>query len=174
MHGGGHEGGLRAGTLPTHQIVGMGEAARLVREQLHNDVSAVKCLDSRLLQHLDGIECVSFNGNQAHRVPGIVNVAFACVEGESLMMALKHVAISSGSACTSSRVEPSHVLIGLGVDEDLASCSVRFSFGRYTTRQEIDFTAACTKRTVDALRQLSPDWHSPCDHAHPSTTVVVA
>ena len=173
MHGGGHEHGLRAGTLPTHQLVGMGEAARLVRKHLSNDVTAVRSLDSRLLRHLTSIGHAFFNGNQAHRVSGILNVAFACVESESLMMALKHVAISSGSACTSSRVEPSYVLKGLGLDEDLANCSVRFSFGRYTTQQEIDFTASCVQRTVDALRQLSPDWQSSLDHSYPSTTMVV-
>ena len=174
MHGGGHERGLRAGTLPTHQLVGMGEAARLVRERIHSDVAAVSCLDSRLLGHLAGIEYSFLNGNQAHRAPGIVNVAFSCVESESLMMALKHVAVSSGSACTSSRVESSYVLKALGLDEDLASCSIRLSFGRYTTEQEIDFTAACLRRTIDALRQLSPNWQSSLGHSVSSSTMVVA
>lgn len=160
MHGGGQESGIRPGTLPTHQLVGMGEAARLVKQRLHQDAKTLAALDRYLLDSLADIESATLNGNQAHRVPGIVNISFAHVENESLMMSLKDVAISSGSACTSSRIEPSHVLRGLGVSEDAANCSVRLSLGRQTTRKDIDFAAMRMKKSVELLRELSPEWRS--------------
>ena len=158
IHGGGQEQGIRSGTLATHQLVGMGEAAQLTCERRSRDVETIAALDRCLLDRLADIEHTSINGNKANRVSGIVNVGFACVESESLMMSMKEVAIASGSACTSSRVEPSHVLRSLGLPEDLASCSVRFSLGRFTTEEEIDFAVACVRNSVDALRQLSPQW----------------
>lgn len=161
IHGGGHEQGLRSGTLATHQIVGMGEAARLARERRARDAAAAAALDRRLLDSLLGMERVSLNGSATRRAPGIVNAAFACVKSESLMMVLKDVAVSSGSACTSSRIEPSHVLQALGVPGDLAACSIRFSLGRFTTAQEIDFAARRVRESVEALRELSPQWQAP-------------
>ena len=158
MHGGGQEQGIRSGTLATHQLVGMGEAARLMHKRLNHDVKTVAALDHRLLNHLADIECAFVNGNQAHRVPGIVNIAFACVENESLMMSTREVAIASGSACTSARIEPSHVLRALGLPENLASCSIRFSLGRFTTTKDIDLAAVYVRQSVDALRLLSPEW----------------
>ncbi|MXY18280.1 MAG: aminotransferase class V-fold PLP-dependent enzyme [Acidobacteria bacterium] len=160
MHGGGQEYGIRPGTLPTHQLVGMGEAARLAKQRLHQDSKAIADLDKYLLASLADIESTRLNGNQTHRVPGIFNISFAHVENESLMMSLKDVAISPGSACTSSRIEPSHVLLGLGVSEDTANCSVRFSIGRQTTRDEIDFAAMRLKESVELLRKLSPHWRA--------------
>ena len=158
MHGGNQEQGIRSGTLATHQVVGMGKAAQLTCERQNRDVDTVSLLDRRLLDHLTGMEATFVNGSQTNRVAGIVNISFACVESESLMMALKDVAISSGSACSSARIEPSHVLRSLGLSEDLASCSVRFSLGRFTTEEEIDFAAKRVRESVDALRQLSPQW----------------
>ena len=160
IHGGGQEKGIRSGTLATHQLVGMGEAAQLICERRSRDVEVIAELDLRLLDRLADIEHTFINGNNENRVSGIVNVGFACVESESLMMSLKDVAISSGSACTSSRVEPSHVLRSLGLPEDLASCSVRFSLGRFTSEEEIDFAVSCVRNSVDALRQLSPQWRA--------------
>ena len=160
IHGGDQEQGVRSGTLATHQVVGMGEAAQLTCERRKHDVEAVTVLDRRLLECIADIEDTYINGNKTHRVAGIVNVGFACVESESLMMSLKDVAISSGSACTSSHVETSHVLRALGLPEDLASCSVRFSFGRFTTEEEVDFAAARVRESVNALRQLSLQWEA--------------
>ncbi len=160
IHGGGQEQGIRSGTLATHQVVGMGKAAQLTCERRKQDVEAVAVLDHRLLERLADIEHTFINGNETHRVSGIANVGFACVESESLMMSLKDVAISSGSACTSSHVESSHVLRSLGLPDDLASCSVRFSLGRFTTEQEVDFAAERVRESVNALRQLSPQWRS--------------
>lgn len=160
MHGGAQEQGLRSGTLATHQLVGMGEAAHLVREYRDRDTKALAALDYRLLARLTTIECTVVNGNQARRVAGILNIGFACVESESLMLAIKDVAVSSGSACTSSQVAPSHVLLSLGLSEDLANCSIRFSLGRFTTEEQIDFTATRVCSTVNALRQLSPQWQT--------------
>ena len=158
MHGGDQEQGIRSGTLATHQVVGMGEAAQLTCERRKHDVEAGTVLDRRLLERIANIEDTCINGNTTHRVAGIVNVGFACVENESLMMSLKDVAISSGSACTSAHIETSHVLRALGLPEDLASCSVRFSLGRYTTEEEVDFAAARVRESVNALRQLSSKW----------------
>ena len=158
MHGGNQEQGIRSGTLATHQVAGMGEAASLICERRNSDVEILSTLDQRLLEQLTEIEHTSLNGNEVHRVAGIANVGFACVESEALMMSLKDIAISSGSACTSSHVEPSHVLRSLGLPEELANCSVRFSIGRFTTEEEVDFAAACVKNSVDTLRRLSPQW----------------
>ena len=160
-HGGGQEFGIRPGTLPTHQVVGMGEAARLAKERLHQDAETVAVLDKYLVNYLADIESARLNGNQEHRAPGIFSISFDHVENESLMMSLKDVAISSGSACTSSRIEPSHVLLGLGVSEAAANCSVRFSIGRQTTWDEIGFVAMRVKKSIELLRELSPEWRSP-------------
>jgi len=154
-HGGGQESSVRPGTLPTHQLVGMGEAARLVKQRLPQDAETIAALDKYLLDSLKEIESTKFNGNQVHRVPGILNISFAHVQNESLMMSLKDIAISSGSACTSSRIEPSHVLLGLGISTDTANCSVRFSLGRHTTRDEIDFAVMRVRESVNLLRELS-------------------
>ena len=162
MHGGDQEQGIRSGTLATHQLVGMGEAAKLVCKHRSRDVEMIAALDARLLSRLTEIEQVFVNGSKKHRVAGIVNIGFACVESESLMMSLKDVAISSGSACTSSSIKPSHVLRALGLPDALASCSVRFSIGRFTTVEEIDFTVKRVKDSVNALRKLSSQWPLLC------------
>lgn len=155
MHGGGHEFGLRSGTLPTHQIAGMGKAARLARERGRADTKHVAALDRRLRAHLGRIKGLSTNGSSRRRVPGILNVHIEGVEAESLMLALGDVAISAGSACTSAEVEPSHVLLALGLGADRAMSSVRFSFGRFTTMDEIDCVGRLVGETVTALRCLS-------------------
>ena len=155
IHGGGHEFGLRSGTLPTHQIIGMGCAAKLVRHRCLTDAKHSRSLDLRLRAHLSQIEGVKINGDPNHHVPGILNVSFVGVEAESLMLALGIVAISSGSACTSSDIEPSHVLAALGYDADRALSSVRFSFGRFTTVDEIDRTGQLVQETVTALRKVA-------------------
>ena len=170
IHGGAQEQGLRSGTLATHQIVGVGMAAHLICKHRSRYTETLAALDYRLLNHLMNIEYITINGNQSHRSAGILNIGFACVDSESLMRSLKDVAISSGSACTSSRIEPSHVLLSLGLSEDLANCSVRFSLGRYTTEEEIDFVAARIRSTVDELRQLSPQWQSLRQSIDPSHT----
>ena len=154
VHGGGQEFGLRSGTLPTHQIAGMGHAARLVRQRRTTDAEHVRGLDRRLCAHLDRIEGVEINGNAQHRVPGILSVSFDGVEAEALMVALRGVAVSSGSACTSADMEPSHVLLALGYDTDRALSSVRFSFGRFTTAREIDRAGRLVRETVTALRRI--------------------
>lgn len=155
IHGGGHEFGLRSGTLPTHQIAGMGEAARLVRGRWQVDAKHVAALDRRLRTHLRQIPGVSTNGSLRHRIPGILNVHFEGVEAESLMLALGNVALSSGSACTSAEISPSHVLLALGLGAERAMSSVRFSFGRFTTIAEIDRAGRLVAETVKALRNLS-------------------
>ena len=155
IHGGGHEFGLRSGTLPTHQITGMGEAARLVRDRRRADANHVAALDRRLRAHLDGIQGAAANDKSREHVPGILNVHFAGVEAESLMLALRNVAISSGSACTSADVEPSHVLLALGHSPERALSSVRFSFGRFTTMDEIERAGRLVQETVTALRRLA-------------------
>ena len=155
IHGGGHEFGLRPGTLPTHQIAGMGCAAKLVRQRRPADAKQSRALDSRLRAHIGRIEGVEINGDPNHHVPGILNVSFVGVEAESLMLALDSVAISSGSACTSSDIEPSHVLAALGYDNDRALSSVRFSFGRFTTVDDIDKAGKLVKETVTALRRIA-------------------
>ena len=169
IHGGGHEHGLRSGTLPTHQIAGMGEAARLIRKRRSEDVTHAANLDRRFLDHLQCIEQVSVNGDRTRCVPGIVNLSFRCVESESLMVALPDIAFSTGSACMSARVEPSYVLRALGLDDDSAHSSVRFSFGRFTTTSEIDYAAKRVRAAVVELRSLSSVWQDVCvsDHRAP-------
>ncbi len=158
IHGGGHERGLRSGTLPTHQIVGMGEAFRLAREEMATENERIRMLRDRLLKGLLEIEEVYVNGDLEHRVPHNLNVSFNFVEGESLIMAIKDIAVSSGSACTSASLEPSYVLRALGRSDELAHSSIRFSVGRFTTVEEIDFAVDLIKRKVAKLRDLSPLW----------------
>ena len=158
MHGGGHERGMRSGTLPTHQIVGMGEAFRLAKEEMDSEIARIVGLRDRLAKGLQEIEEVYINGDMAHRVPHNLNVSFNYVEGESLIMAIKDLAVSSGSACTSASLEPSYVLRALGRSDELAHSSIRFTFGRFTTEAEIDFTIALIKEKVAKLRDLSPLW----------------
>lgn len=155
IHGGGHEFGLRSGTLATHQIAGMGEAARLVQIRLKAEVKRVATLDCRLRAHLDRIQGAEVNDNSRERVPGILSVYFPGVEAESLMVALRNVAISAGSACTSADIEPSHVLLALGHSPERALASVRFSFGRFTTVDEVDRVGELVQETVTALRRIS-------------------
>jgi cysteine desulfurase len=158
MHGGGHERGLRSGTLPTHQIVGMGEAFRLAREEMATECERIRMLRERLLKGLLEIEEVYVNGDLEHRVPHNLNMSFNYVEGESLIMAIKDIAVSSGSACTSASLEPSYVLRALGRSDELAHSSIRFSIGRFTTVEEIDFAVDLIRRKVGKLRDLSPLW----------------
>ncbi|WP_318517736.1 IscS subfamily cysteine desulfurase [Photobacterium leiognathi] len=158
MHGGGHERGFRSGTLPTHQIVGMGEAFRIAKEEMEQDYKHAVQLRNRLLKGLEGIEAMSINGDLEQRVPNNLNISFAFVEGESLLMALKDLAVSSGSACTSASLEPSYVLRALGLNDELAHSSIRFSFGRFTTEEEVDYAVAQIKGAVDKLREMSPLW----------------
>ena len=154
-HGGGQEGGLRPGTLATHQIVGMGEAARLVADHLDDDRERLAAIDMCLLGQLEEIEGFSLNGNSSNRVSGIINAAFSGISAESLMLALDDIALSTGSACTSASIEPSHVLLALGLDETTAFSSVRFSVGRFTTAEEIDFVGASVRKAVVSLRSLA-------------------
>jgi len=158
MHGGGHERGLRSGTLPTHQIVGMGEAFRIAREEMAEDDARIRGLRDRLWNSLSDMEEVYLNGDMDQRISGNLNVSFNYVEGESLIMALKDMAVSSGSACTSSSLEPSYVLRALGRNDELAHSSIRFTIGRFTTVEEIDYVAALLREKVDKLRELSPLW----------------
>ncbi|MCY4176940.1 MAG: IscS subfamily cysteine desulfurase [Endozoicomonadaceae bacterium] len=158
IHGGGHERGMRSGTLPTHQLVGMGEAFRLAREEMQQDTQRVVSLRDRFWNKFKHLEEVYLNGSLKQHVAGILNISFNFVEGESLMMALKDLALSSGSACTSASLEPSYVLRALGRDDELAHSSLRFSFGRFTTEEEIDYAAAQVCKAVDKLRELSPLW----------------
>jgi cysteine desulfurase len=158
MHGGGHERGLRSGTLPTHQIVGMGEAFRIAKEEMATENERIRMLRDRLWAGLSKIEQVYLNGDWDHRVPHNLNVSFNFVEGESLIMAIKDVAVSSGSACTSASLEPSYVLRALGRSDELAHSSIRFSVGRFTTEEEIDYTVQLLTRQVARLREMSPLW----------------
>ncbi len=158
MHGGGHERGLRSGTLPTHQIVGMGEAFRIAKEEMAEEDARVRVLRDRLWAGLNGMEEVYLNGDLDQRVPGNLNVSFNYVEGESLIMALKDMAVSSGSACTSSSLEPSYVLRALGRNDELAHSSIRFTIGRFTTQEEVDYVVDLVKDKVGKLRELSPLW----------------
>lgn len=158
MHGGGHERGLRSGTLATHQIVGMGEAFRIAKEEMATEVPRIQALRDRLAAGLMKMEEVYVNGDMAHRVPHNLNVSFNYVEGESLIMAIKELAVSSGSACTSASLEPSYVLRALGRSDELAHSSIRFTIGRFTTEEEIDFAIHLLTTKVDKLRQLSPLW----------------
>ena len=158
IHGGGHERGMRSGTLPTHQIVGMGEAFRLANEEMDSDNLRIKSLRDKFWEGLKDIEEVHLNGHIDDRVAGFLNVSFNFVEGESLIMALKDVAVSSGSACTSASLEPSYVLRALGLKDELAHSSIRFAIGRFTTEEEIDYTINLVKESVMQLRELSPLW----------------
>ncbi|MDW6003192.1 IscS subfamily cysteine desulfurase [Vibrio mangrovi] len=158
MHGGGHERGFRSGTLPTHQIVGMGEAFRIAKEEMQQDYDHAKKLRDRMLAGLEGMEAVTINGDLEQRLPNNLNISFAYVEGESLLMSLKDLAVSSGSACTSASLEPSYVLRALGMDDELAHSSIRFSFGRFTTEEEVDYAVEQIRVAVDKLRDMSPLW----------------
>ncbi len=158
MHGGGHERGMRSGTLPTHQIVGMGEAFRIAKEEMVSEGERVMALRQRLWDGLKDIEAVYLNGDLEHRVCGNLNVSFAYVEGESLIMALKDLAVSSGSACTSASLEPSYVLRALGLNDELAHSSIRFSIGRFTTEEEIDYAVKLIRDSIGRLREMSPLW----------------
>ncbi len=158
MHGGGHERGLRSGTLATHQIVGMGEAFRLAREEMESEGARIRGLRDRLLEGLSDIEEVYVNGDLEQRIPGNLNVSFNFVEGESLIMALKEIAVSSGSACTSASLEPSYVLRALGRNDELAHSSIRFTLGRFTTAQDVEDTIRLLHEKISRLRELSPLW----------------
>ncbi len=158
IHGGGHERGMRSGTLATHQIVGMGEAFRLAHEEMEEENKRVEALRDRLYDGLKDMEEVYVNGDLEQRIPGNLNISFNFVEGESLMMSLKDIAVSSGSACTSDSLEPSYVLRALGRNDELAHSSLRFTLGRFTTEEEVDFTIAEVRKAVEKLRDLSPLW----------------
>jgi cysteine desulfurase len=158
MHGGGHERGLRSGTLATHQIAGMGEAFRIAHAEMAGEAMRIKALRERLWNGLNEMEEVYLNGDLEQRVPGILNVSFNYVEGESLIMALKDMAVSSGSACTSSSLEPSYVLRAIGRNDELAHSSIRFTIGRFTTEEEVDYIIDLVREKVDKLRGLSPLW----------------
>ena len=163
IHGGGHERGMRSGTLATHQIVGMGEAFRLAKLEMQTDNERISKLHQKLLDGIQHIEEIYINGDLAHKVPNILNVSFAYIEGESLMMALKDIAVSSGSACTSASLEPSYVLRALGRKDELAHSSIRFSTGRFTTDEDIDYTISILEQAVSRLRELSPLWEMYLD-----------
>lgn len=158
IHGGGHERGMRSGTLPVHQIVGMGEAYRIAQEEMHSEMARLRTLRDRLWNGIQQIEEVYLNGETANSAPGILNVSFNYVDGESLIMALKDLAVSSGSACTSASLEPSYVLRALGLSDELAHSSIRFSLGRFTTEEEIDYAIALVVKSIGRLRELSPQW----------------
>jgi cysteine desulfurase len=158
MHGGGHERGLRSGTLPTHQIVGMGEAFRIAREEMATESERIRMLRDRLLAGIQDMEEVYVNGDLEHRVPHNLNVSFNFVEGESLIMGIKELAVSSGSACTSASLEPSYVLRALGRNDELAHSSIRFTLGRFTTEADIDYAVSLIKERIQKLRDMSPLW----------------
>ena len=158
MHGGGHERGMRSGTLATHQIVGMGEAFRIAREEMQEENARIKKLQKRLLDGLTEIDETYINGDLDKRVPHNLNISFNYVEGESLIMAIKGIAVSSGSACTSASLEPSYVLRALGRSDELAHSSIRFSIGRFTTEKDVDYTIELLKEKIGKLRELSPLW----------------
>jgi cysteine desulfurase len=158
MHGGGHERGLRSGTLAAHQIVGMGEAFRIARAEMATENERIRTLRDKLMKGLQDIDATYVNGDVEQRVPHNLNISFAYVEGESLIMAIKDVAVSSGSACTSASLEPSYVLRALGRDDELAHSSIRFTIGRFTTEEEIDYTIELLHRKIGKLRELSPLW----------------
>lgn len=158
MHGGGHERGMRSGTLAVHQIAGMGEAFRIAREEMSEESVRLEALRDRFLKGIEDMEEVYVNGDLNNRIPGNVNVSFNFVEGESLMMALNRLAISSGSACTSASLEPSYVLRAIGRNDELAHSSIRFTFGRFTTQEEVDEAVSLAVYHVNKLRELSPLW----------------
>ena len=163
MHGGGHERGMRSGTLATHQIVGMGEAFRIARLEMKEENERIRRLRDRLLKGLQEIDEVYVNGDMEHRVPHNLNISFNFVEGESLIMAVKDIAVSSGSACTSASLEPSYVLRALGRSDELAHSSIRFSIGRFTTEEDVDYTINLLKTKIGKLRELSPLWEMHLD-----------
>ena len=169
MHGGGHERGMRSGTLPTHQIVGMGEAYRIAKAEMHVENQRIKALQQRMINGLKGVEQVFINGSLEHRVPHNLNMSFNYVEGESLIMGIKGLAVSSGSACTSASLEPSYVLRALGRSDELAHSSLRMTFGRWTTEADIDFAVETIKHNVAKLRDLSPLWEMYQDGVDLST-----
>jgi len=169
MHGGGHERGLRSGTLPTHQIVGMGAAFAIAKAEMGTEIERIRMLQRRLLDGLADIEQVFINGDLERRVPHNVNASFNYVEGESLIMGIKGIAVSSGSACTSASLEPSYVLRALGRSDELAHSSLRITIGRFTTEQDIDYAAATLKDRVAKLRELSPLWEMYRDGVDLST-----
>jgi cysteine desulfurase len=158
MHGGGHERGMRSGTLPTHQLVGMGECFRIAREEMTTENERIRMLRDRLWKGLNQIEEVYLNGDMDQRIPHNLNISFNYVEGESMIMALKDIAVSSGSACTSASLEPSYVLRSLGRNDELAHSSIRFTIGRFTTVEDVDFTIELVKSKIAKLRDLSPLW----------------
>ncbi len=158
MHGGGHERGMRSGTLPTHQIVGMGEAFRIAKEEMATENERMKQLRDRLWNGLKDMEEIYVNGDLEQRIPGNLNLSFNFVEGESLIMALKDLAVSSGSACTSASLEPSYVLRALGRNDELAHSSIRFTLGRFTTEEDIDYAIPLIRAKIEKLRELSPLW----------------
>ncbi|MET3513309.1 cysteine desulfurase [Pseudacidovorax sp. 1753] len=169
MHGGGHERGMRSGTLPTHQIVGMGEAFRIAKEEMAQDLAKARALQKRLIDGLSDIEQVFINGDLERRVPHNLNISFNFVEGESLIMGIKGLAVSSGSACTSASLEPSYVLRALGRSDELAHSSLRMTIGRFTTEEEIDVAIASIRHNVAKLRELSPLWEMYKDGVDLST-----
>ncbi len=169
MHGGGHERGFRSGTLPVHQIVGMGEAFRIAREEMAEENARIGKLRDKLLKGLQDIEATYVNGDVEQRVPHNLNMSFAYVEGESMIMAIKDLAVSSGSACTSASLEPSYVLRALGRDDELAHSSIRFSIGRFTTEEEIDYAIKLLHQKIGKLRELSPLWEMVQDGVDLST-----
>ena len=158
MHGGGHERGMRSGTLPTHQIVGMGEAFRIAREEMHAETERIRMLRDKLYRGMSDIEEVHVNGDMESRIAGNLNISFNFVEGESLIMAIKDLAVSSGSACTSASLEPSYVLKALGRNDELAHSSIRFTIGRFTTEEEIDYAVKLLHEKIGKLREMSPLW----------------
>ncbi len=169
MHGGGHERGMRSGTLPTHQIVGMGEAYRIAKEEMHAENRRIQALHDRLLKGLSDIEQVFVNGHPEKRVPHNLNMSFNFVEGESLIMGIKGLAVSSGSACTSASLEPSYVLRALGRSDELAHSSLRITIGRWTTEADIDYAVQTIRQNVNKLRELSPLWEMYQDGVDIST-----
>ncbi|MEN9544799.1 MAG: hypothetical protein RLZZ598_1632 [Pseudomonadota bacterium] len=169
MHGGGHERGLRSGTLPTHQCVGMGEAFRIAHEELATELPKIRALQQRLLAGLSDIEQTFLNGHATRRVPHNLNMSFNFVEGESLIMGIKGLAVSSGSACTSASLEPSYVLRALGRSDELAHSSLRLTIGRFTTEEEIDYAISTIRHNVAKLRELSPLWEMHQDGIDIST-----
>ncbi|WP_348730292.1 IscS subfamily cysteine desulfurase [Rheinheimera texasensis] len=173
-HGGGHERGMRSGTLPTHQIVGMGEAFRIAKLEMTEENQRFATLRQRLWDGIKDIEQVFLNGDATHRVPGITNISFNYVEGESLIMALKDIAVSSGSACTSASLEPSYVLRALGLSDELAHSSIRFSIGRFTTAEQIDHTIKIVHEAIAKLREMSPLWDMYKDGVDLNTVAWVA
>ena len=158
MHGGGHERGMRSGTLAPHQIVGMGEAFRIAREEMAVENERIRALRDRLYNGFKDMEEVYVNGDMVHRVPHNLNISFNFVEGESLIMAIKDLAVSSGSACTSASLEPSYVLKALGRNDELAHSSIRFTIGRFTSEAEVDYAIQLLKDKIAKLRELSPLW----------------